>query len=90
MPRVLPIASITNQPICKNAGAGGFSGSPIQLCLKRARIGKMGQCFRCKLNRPTRQFPLFWWTTGVMLGKCGPNQQYGTCGGINTPVPPTS
>tara|TARA_Y100000817_G_C16510784_1_gene391069 strand:+ start:79 stop:282 length:204 start_codon:yes stop_codon:yes gene_type:complete len=31
---------IVNRPICKNAGAGGFSGSKVmRLCHNRARIG---------------------------------------------------
>ena len=46
MPRVLKIDSITHRPICKNAGAGGFSGSNL-LCHSKARIGLTGQCSRC-------------------------------------------
>ena len=48
MPRVLPIDTMTNQPICKNAGGGGAVGSKIQgMCHVRGRIGKSVQCYRC-------------------------------------------
>ena len=82
--RVSHKASITNQPICKNAGAGGFQGSPNNVkCSIRARHGLSGQCFRCVFNRPTAERPL-----GVerMIGKCAANMgagadpQDGTCG----------
>jgi len=50
MPRVLKIDSMTNRPICKSAGAGGFLGSSVQkLCHVKARIGASNQCFRCRL-----------------------------------------
>jgi len=48
MPRVLKIDSITNRPICKTAGAGGFSGHNY-LCHSKARIGLMGQCKMCDI-----------------------------------------
>ena len=46
MPRVLKIDTLTHRPICKNAGAGGFSGSNLS-CHSKARIGLTGQCSRC-------------------------------------------
>ena len=48
MPRVLKIDSITHRPICKTAGAGGFSGHNY-LCHSKARIGVTGQCKRCTI-----------------------------------------
>lgn len=48
MPRVLKIDSITHRPICKTAGAGGFSGHNY-LCHSKARIGLTGQCKRCTI-----------------------------------------
>ena len=48
MPRVLKIDSITHRPICKTAGAGGFSGHNY-LCHSKARIGVTGQCKKCTI-----------------------------------------
>ena len=86
--RVAHKASITNQPICKNAGAGGFQGSPnSHKCSVKSRHGLSNQCFRCVFNRPTQERPL-----GVarMVGKCAANMgaggdpQEGTgCSGSN-------
>ena len=50
MPRVLPIASITNQPICKSGGSGQNVGSRWGgLCHVRAKIGVENQCFTCNI-----------------------------------------
>ena len=51
MPRVLKIDSITNRPICKSAGAGGFLGTSVNImkCHNKARIGLGSQCFRCRI-----------------------------------------
>ena len=48
MPRVLRIDSMTHRPICKTAGAGGFSGSNLS-CHSKARIGLGGQCKKCEI-----------------------------------------
>ena len=64
MPRVLKIDSLTHRPICKTAGAGGFSGHNY-LCHSKARIGVTGQCKRCTI-------PFF--ESGVSINKmvgCG-------------------
>ena len=51
MPRVLKIDSMTNRPICKSAGAGGFLGTSVNImkCHNKARVGLSTQCFRCRI-----------------------------------------
>ena len=50
MPRVLPIDTMTNRPICKSAGSGGgVGGRWNHLCHVRARVGVNGQCFTCNI-----------------------------------------
>ena len=44
------VGKLVHRPICKNAGAGGFSGSKVtvsSLCHNRARTGMSAQCFTC-------------------------------------------
>jgi len=70
MPRVLKIDSMTNRPICKNAGSGGFLGTSVNImkCHNKARVGITGQCFKCK----------FWGQPAKWIG-CAPNSGY-KCG----------
>ena len=50
MPRVLPIETMTNRPICKSAGSGSGVGSRWgHLCHVKARVGVNNQCFTCNI-----------------------------------------
>ena len=50
MPRVLPIDTMTNRPICKSAGSGSGVGSRWgHLCHVKARVGVNNQCFTCNI-----------------------------------------
>ena len=72
MPRVLKIDSMTNRPICKSAGAGGFLGTSVNImrCHNKARVGLSGQCFTC--NIPSLRI------INKQVG-CNPNSGY-ACG----------
>ena len=76
MPRVLKIDSMTNRPICKSAGAGGFLGTSVNImkCHNKARVGLSGQCFTC--NIPSLKI-------NKKIG-CLPPAAAKSCGGGNT------
>ena len=79
MPRVLPIDSMTNKRICKNAGSGGFLGSSVtNACHNKARIGLMGQCFKCSLPFQRPGHPTYIRMIGCAGKsgyKCGPQEK---------------
>ncbi len=87
MPRVLKIDSITNRPICKSAGAGGFLGTSVNImkCHNKARVGVSNQCFTCNI-------PFYGVTrsgAAVAINRrigCNTNSGYvcGQVGGVNT------
>ena len=87
MPRVLKIDSITNRPICKSAGAGGFLGTSVNImkCHNKARVGLGGQCFTCIIPR----YAVTPSGAPVAINRrigCNTNSGYvcGQVGGVNT------
>ena len=82
MPRVLKIDSITNRPICKSAGAGGFLGTSVNImrCHNKARVGLSNQCFRCNIPFLGDNISI-----NKMVGCASANSGYacGQVGGVN-------